>query len=237
MHRIGPFQGEISFRTGCQFGVPSGTYPPKKSPSAPPPQRCCAFYHPCLSLLQNIRLLKVGKSCYRNWRTGVRVSSWAGVRRKGNKEEDKERGGLTPFPTLSPYFSAYISLIHPHDLNSWNGLKVIVIFGTKSVHVTYFTVLRQTSVLQQVTPMTWLPRVLIDQKSVSSRKLYQHFFYLWQNKLLVSVARFTLAQIFFFFFLRSQICSQKSSQATIESLLSVPRRADVSRNGSSLLLT
>ena len=73
--------------------------------------------------------------------------------RKGNKEENKERGGLTPFPTLSPYFSAYISLIHPHDLNSWNGLKVTVIFGTKSVHVTYFTVLRQTSVLQQVTPM------------------------------------------------------------------------------------
>ena len=24
-------------RTGCQFGVPGGTYPPKKYPSAPPP--------------------------------------------------------------------------------------------------------------------------------------------------------------------------------------------------------
>ena len=24
------------FRTGCQFGVPCGTYPPKKYPSAPP---------------------------------------------------------------------------------------------------------------------------------------------------------------------------------------------------------
>ena len=29
--------GEIFFRTGCQFGVPGGTYPPKKYPCAPPP--------------------------------------------------------------------------------------------------------------------------------------------------------------------------------------------------------
>ena len=29
--------GEIFFRTGCQFGVPGGTYPPKKYSSAPPP--------------------------------------------------------------------------------------------------------------------------------------------------------------------------------------------------------
>ena len=28
--------GEIYFRTECQFGVPEGTYPPKKYPSAPP---------------------------------------------------------------------------------------------------------------------------------------------------------------------------------------------------------
>ena len=28
--------GEIFSRTGCQFGVPGGTYPPKKYPSAPP---------------------------------------------------------------------------------------------------------------------------------------------------------------------------------------------------------
>ena len=28
--------GEFFFRTGCQFGVPGGTYPPKKYPSAPP---------------------------------------------------------------------------------------------------------------------------------------------------------------------------------------------------------
>ena len=28
---------EFFFRTGCQFGVPGGTYPPKKYPSAPPP--------------------------------------------------------------------------------------------------------------------------------------------------------------------------------------------------------
>ena len=27
------------FRTGCQFGVPGGTYPPKKYPSASPPPR------------------------------------------------------------------------------------------------------------------------------------------------------------------------------------------------------
>ena len=27
--------GEIFFRTRCQFGVPGGTYPPKKYPSAP----------------------------------------------------------------------------------------------------------------------------------------------------------------------------------------------------------
>ena len=27
--------GEMFFRTGCQFGVPGGTYPPKKYPSAP----------------------------------------------------------------------------------------------------------------------------------------------------------------------------------------------------------
>ena len=39
---------------------------------------------------------------------------------------DRERGGLTPFPTPTPYFSAYISLIHPHDLNSWNRLRVVV---------------------------------------------------------------------------------------------------------------
>ena len=39
--KMGPFLvsvlGEIFFRTGCQFGVPGGTYPPKKYPSAPPP--------------------------------------------------------------------------------------------------------------------------------------------------------------------------------------------------------
>ena len=30
------FRGNF-FWTGCQFGVPGGTYPPKKYPSAPPP--------------------------------------------------------------------------------------------------------------------------------------------------------------------------------------------------------
>ena len=29
--------GEIFFRTGCQFGVPGGTYPSKKIPNCPPP--------------------------------------------------------------------------------------------------------------------------------------------------------------------------------------------------------
>ena len=118
------------------------------------------------------------------------MSSWAGVRRKGNKEEDKERGGLTPFPTLSPYFSAYISLIHPHDLNSWNGLKVIVIFATKSVHVAYFTVLKQTSVLQQ------------NQKSVSSRKLYHHFFLFVAKQVARFCGTFYLSLMFFSFEVR-----------------------------------
>ena len=33
----GSILGENVSRTGCQFGVPGGTYPPKKYPSAPPP--------------------------------------------------------------------------------------------------------------------------------------------------------------------------------------------------------
>ena len=136
----------------------------------------------CEKLLQKVE----------NRRSCEFVGRSAAQREQGGRQGERRAHPL-PHRTPSPYFSAYISLIHPHDLKSWNGLRVIVIFATKSVYVAYFTVLRQTLVLQQVTPMPWLPRVLIVQKSVSSRKLYQHFFYLLQNKLLVSVARLTLA--------------------------------------------
>ena len=43
---------EIFFRTGCQFKVPGGKYPPKKYPSAPPPPRVC----PCHSISKKFSL-------------------------------------------------------------------------------------------------------------------------------------------------------------------------------------
>ena len=38
------------FRTGCQFGVPCGTYPPKKYPSAPPPRAFTGTAKPYCSI-------------------------------------------------------------------------------------------------------------------------------------------------------------------------------------------
>ena len=41
--------GKIFFRTGCQFGVSGGTYPPKKYPSAPPGTYTKRFQQFCIN--------------------------------------------------------------------------------------------------------------------------------------------------------------------------------------------
>ena len=53
------------FRTGCQFEVPGGTYPPKKYPSAPPPRGFPQDIKSCLSLTKLPLLNKnnKGKNC------------------------------------------------------------------------------------------------------------------------------------------------------------------------------
>ena len=53
------------FRTGCQFEVPGGTYPPKKYPSAPPPGGFPQDIKSCISLTKLPLLNKnnKGKNC------------------------------------------------------------------------------------------------------------------------------------------------------------------------------
>ena len=57
--------GEIFSRTGCQFGVPGSTYPPKKYPSAPPGlnlSTMAAFFLPMEAIVQRFNyILKLRK--------------------------------------------------------------------------------------------------------------------------------------------------------------------------------
>ena len=236
MHRIGPFQGEISFRTGCQFGVPSGTYPPKKSPSAPPPAMLRVL-PPMFKPLAKYQVVEGWEKLLQkleNRRSCEFVGRSAAQREQGGRQGERRAHPL-PHP-FAVFFCLHLFDPSPRselleraksNCNFWYKICTCYLFYRSKTNFGF-----AAGNANDVTSACF------NRSEVSKFTQIVSTFFLFVAK---QVARFCgtfyLSSNFFFFFLRSQICSQKSSQATIESLLSVPRRADVSRNGSSLLLT
>ena len=237
MHRIGPFQGEISFRTGCQFGVPSGTYPPKKSPSPPPPPAMLRVLPPMFKPLAKYQVVEGWEKLLQkleNRRSCEFVGRSAAQREQGGRQGERRAHPL-PHP-FAVFFCLHLFDPSPRselleraksNCNFWYKICTCYLFYRSKTNFGF-----AAGNANDVTSACF------NRSEVSKFTQIVSTFFLFVAK---QVARFCgtfyLSSNFFFFFLRSQICSQKSSQATIESLLSVPRRADVSRNGSSLLLT
>ena len=237
MHRIGPFQGEIIFRTGCQFGVPGGTYPPKKYPSTPPSPAMLRVLQPMYKPLARYQVVAGCEKLLQkveNRRSCEFVGRSAAQREQGGRQGERRAHPL-PHP-LAVFFCLHLFDPSPRselleraksNCNFCNKICTCCLFYRSKTNFGF-----AAGNANAVTSACF------NRSEVSKFTQIVPTFFLFVAK---QVARFCgtfyLSLNFTFFFLRSQVCSQKSSQATIESLLSVPRRGDVSRKGSSLLLT